>query len=91
MSNELEIPDDLKSFLTLKDGEVNLAIVSVVVEPDKKGELISIAALAEDEITKFIVNALANPQKQSAFEELVGNQMTFHSKIDALKKNITRV
>ena len=36
MSNEFEIPDDLKSFLTLKDGEANLAIVSVIVEPKKK-------------------------------------------------------
>ncbi|HQZ67770.1 MAG TPA: hypothetical protein PLY87_21920 [Planctomycetaceae bacterium] len=88
MSNEFDVPDGLRAFLTLDDAESNLSIVTVIVDPEKKGELISIAALAEEEISKLIVVALAHPDRRGAFEELIANQLTFHQKVEVFKRLI---
>ncbi len=86
MTDAFEIPDELRQFLSLEEGEANLAIATVLVDPEQKGELISIAAIAEDEIAKLIVFALAHPDRRGLSEDLMANQMTFHQKIEAFKK-----
>jgi hypothetical protein len=81
----MEIPEDLKKFLTLDKAEKHLDLVNGIVDPEKKGNIISLAALAEEEITKFLTRYFAAPNRTGDFQEVVENNLTFHAKIETLK------
>jgi hypothetical protein len=55
-SHNMEIPEELKKFLTLDKVEKQLDLVSGIVDPEKKGNAISHAALGEEEITMFLLD-----------------------------------
>ena len=87
----MDIPENLKQFLNLDNGEKHIDLVSGLVTPEKKGNLISLAALAEEEITKFLTRYFALPARVEGFESLMANSMTFHHKIEALKKIVPKL
>lgn len=87
----MEIPEELKKFLTLDKAEKHLDLVSGIVDPEKKGNVISIAALAEEEITKFFNRYLAAENRVEDFQEVIENNLTFHAKIEALRKMVPKL
>ncbi|MBV9657601.1 MAG: hypothetical protein JO295_05770 [Verrucomicrobia bacterium] len=87
----MAIPEELKKFLTLDKAEKHLDLVSGLVDPEKKGNIISLAALAEEELTKFLTRYYAAQNRSEDFQELIENSLTFHDKIEAVKKVIPKL
>jgi hypothetical protein len=87
----MDIPEDLKQFLNLDDAEKRLDLVGGLVTPEKKGNLISLAALAEEEIATFLTRYFALPTRLDDFQSLTANNLTFHKKIEALKKVLPKL
>ncbi len=87
----MEIPENLKKFLTLDRAEKHLDLVGGIVDPEKKGNIISLAALAEEEITKFLTRYFAAPNSAEDFQEVIENNLTFHAKIETLKRLLPKL
>lgn len=87
----MEIPEELKKFLTLDKAEKHLDLVSGIVDPEKKGNIISLAALAEEEITKFLTRYFAAPNRVEDFQDVIENNLTFHAKIETLKRVVPKL
>jgi hypothetical protein len=87
----MEIPEELKKFLTLDKADKHLDLVSGIVDPEKKGNIISLAALAEEEITKLLTRYFAAPDRGEDFQEVIENNLTFHAKIETLKKVVPKL
>ncbi|HQR08458.1 MAG TPA: hypothetical protein PLN21_16635 [Gemmatales bacterium] len=75
-----DIPENLLNFLKLENVEQNLDLASMIVSPEKKGELISLTSLAEAEITKFLSWCSSNPTRAGGMPQIDGK--TFHKKIE---------
>jgi hypothetical protein len=87
----MEIPQEFKDFLCLDKVEKRLDLFSGLIAPEKKGKILSLAALAEEEIAGFLSNYLARPERFQDFENLIADSLTFHQKIEALKKILPKV
>jgi hypothetical protein len=87
----VEIPEELKKLLALDKAETHLDLVSGIVDPEKKGNIISLAALAEEEVSKFLTRYFATPTRTNDFQEVRENNPTFHNKIEALKKVVPKL
>jgi hypothetical protein len=85
--NDFEIPETLKTFLKLDTKtECRIDIASNLVTPEKKGELISMTALADEEISLFITRYLAHPGRVDTFSAMLADNLAFSRKIDLLKR-----
>jgi len=84
---DFDIPESLRTFLKL-DGktEGRFDLASNLVSPEKKGELISLAALAEEEVSSFITRYLAQPKRADILCGMLDDNLTFSRKIDVLKR-----
>lgn len=87
----MEIPEELRKLLTVDKAEENLDLVSGIVDPEKKGNIISLAALVEVEITKFLTRYFATPNRTKDFQEVIEYNLTFHAKIETLKKVVPKL
>ncbi len=87
----MDIPEELKKFLTLDKAEKHLDLISGIMDPEKKGNIISFAALAEEEITKLLTRYFAAPVRAEDFQEVIENNLTFHAKIETLKKVVPKL
>ena len=87
----MEIAENLRKFLNLEKAEQHLDLVSGLVTPEKKGDIISLAALAEEELTKFLTRYFAAPNRAEEFHDLIENNPTFDAKIKTLKKVVPKL
>lgn len=87
MDSSFEIPPELTSFMKLDAGvEGRFDLASSLVDPEKKGELISLAALADEEVSTFLTKHFARPSRANAFSAMIDDALTFSRKIEILKK-----
>jgi hypothetical protein len=83
----MQIPEDLKNLLT----EERLDLVSALVSPEKKGNLISIANAAEEQIDLFLGGYLASPQHAQDQDAKLPKGAVFNDKIKALERILPKV
>lgn len=87
----MEIPEELKKFLNPETAEKHIDLVSGLVTPERKGNIISLAALAEEEIAVFLTRYFALHARVGDFQSPMSNSPTFHEKIEALKKIVRKL
>ncbi len=87
-----EIPDDLVALLNPDDGlEGRLGVLNSLVQPANAGELIKLAALAEEEISAFFSRYLAHPKHANDKDAKTNKGTKFSDKIKALKKVVPKL
>lgn len=80
-----DIPDDLIALIAPDNGlENRLALLNSLIQPANAGELIKLAALAEEEISTFLARYLAHSAHANDNATKIGKNATFDQKIQAL-------
>ena len=83
----MEIPEDIKKLFTIE----RLELVTSLVGTEKKGELMSLAALAEEEVATFLTRYLASPSHANDADAKTRTKATFNEKIEALERVLPKV
>ena len=81
----MKIPEELKAFLSLEGAEERLGVVRTLVTPAKKGELIAITSLVDEELTTFFAGYHAHPIRASDSDGKLRRKAKLAEKIEALR------
>lgn len=77
----MDIPDAIKN-LTLDKHDFMVALVT----PEKKGELISLAALAEENVEEYLCRYYAKPEHACELGQAISDNLSFYTKIEMMGK-----
>lgn len=83
----MDIPDKLQRLLTPE----HLDLIASVVDPARKGDLISIAAAAEKQVSNFLDRYLAEPQRAQDADAKTRKNARLNDKIQALERVLPKV
>ena len=87
---DFAIPQSLRDFCNLQTGPSNMDVVAVAIVPEKKGELMIVAAMLDEIFAKEIVRHLSHIACREDFEDLIIDRINFEPKFTILKKLILR-
>ena len=87
----MDIPDDFKKLFALEGIEERLELLESLVTPAKKGELITLSSLADEELAAFFTRYIAHPNHANDADGKLRKRATFDDKIQALGRVLPKL